>query len=158
MNFHKGVCCIASPIVKWAGGKRQLIPEITARMPETFGTYYEPFFGGGALYFNQAPERAVINDFNSQLMNVYNQIRESPSDVISFLAQYQNEYNQQIDNDARANCYYKNRDIFNNFIKNNTLTSESAALFVFLNKAGLTDYIELIRMVYLMFHPRTEKY
>ena len=127
---------MAAPIVKWVGGKRQLIPKITARMPETFGTYYEPFFGGGALYFNQAPKKAVINDFNGQLVNVYTQIKANPNDVISFLTQYQNEYNQQIDKDARANCYYKNRDQFNNFIKNNIFTSKSAALFIFLNKAG----------------------
>lgn len=127
---------MAYPIVKWVGGKRQLIHEITTRMPETFGTYYEPFFGGGALYFNQAPKKAVINDFNSQLINVYNQIKVNPDDVISILTQYQNEYNQQIDKDARANCYYRNRDKFNSFIKNNIFTSESAALFIFLNKAG----------------------
>ena len=63
-----------APFVKWAGGKRQLLNEIIARMPQRYNTYYEPFVGGGALFFNLQPHHAVINDINSALINVYIQI------------------------------------------------------------------------------------
>lgn len=59
------------PFVKWAGGKRQIIDKLKKYIPHEFGTYYEPFIGGGALLFELAPKSAVINDSNSELMNVY---------------------------------------------------------------------------------------
>jgi len=49
---------VASPIVKWVGGKTKLLPELLARMPEQFNRYYEPFIGGGALFFRLAPAAA----------------------------------------------------------------------------------------------------
>lgn len=59
------------PFVKWAGGKRQIIGELKKFIPEEFDTYYEPFVGGGALLFELSPKKAVINDSNNELMNVY---------------------------------------------------------------------------------------
>ena len=59
------------PFVKWAGGKRQVIDELKKYVPIEFDTYYEPFIGGGALLFELSPKRAVINDSNKELMNVY---------------------------------------------------------------------------------------
>ena len=59
------------PFVKWAGGKRQIIDKLKKYVPEEFNTYYEPFIGGGALLFELSPRRAVINDSNEELMNVY---------------------------------------------------------------------------------------
>ena len=53
-----------SPVVKWAGGKRQILDKIKAAMPSEFNNYYEPFVGGGAVLFDIAPENAVINDVN----------------------------------------------------------------------------------------------
>jgi len=61
----------AKPFVKWAGGKRQIIKELNKYVPEEYNCYYEPFIGGGALFFELAPKHAVINDSNSELMNVY---------------------------------------------------------------------------------------
>ena len=55
------------PFVKWAGGKRQLLPQIKARMPRKFNNYYEPFVGGGAVFFELLPKNAVINDINKAL-------------------------------------------------------------------------------------------
>ena len=60
------------PFVKWAGGKRQILDKLMKLIPDEFETYYEPFIGGGALLFELAPKSAVINDSNSELMNVYN--------------------------------------------------------------------------------------
>lgn len=60
-----------SPVVKWAGGKRQIIDKIKAAMPEQFNSYYEPFVGGGAVLFELAPKNAVINDVNQELLSIY---------------------------------------------------------------------------------------
>ena len=60
-----------SPVVKWAGGKRQIIDKIKAAMPKQFNSYYEPFVGGGAVLFELAPKNAVINDVNQELLSIY---------------------------------------------------------------------------------------
>lgn len=59
------------PFVKWAGGKRQIIDKLKQYIPTNFNCYYEPFIGGGALFFELSPKKAVINDSNKELMNVY---------------------------------------------------------------------------------------
>ena len=59
------------PFVKWAGGKRQIIDKLKEYIPTEFNTYYEPFVGGGALLFELSPKKAVINDSNKELINVY---------------------------------------------------------------------------------------
>ena len=62
----------AKPFLKWAGGKRQIINELKKYIPVEYNCYYEPFVGAGALLFELSPKKAVINDSNSELMNVYN--------------------------------------------------------------------------------------
>ena len=59
------------PFVKWAGGKRQILDKLKEYVPVEYDTYYEPFIGGGALFFELSPKKAVINDSNEELMNVY---------------------------------------------------------------------------------------
>lgn len=76
----------AGPILKWAGGKQQLLPQLLERLPARFGTYYEPFFGGGALFFALAPERAVIGDANPELVTLYRAVAEDPEAVSAALA------------------------------------------------------------------------
>jgi DNA adenine methylase len=61
----------AQPLLKWPGGKRRVLPEILKYVPQNFNTYYEPFLGGGALFFEITPPKAVINDINKELINVY---------------------------------------------------------------------------------------
>ena len=73
------------PFTKWTGGKRQLLPELLSLMPDSFKRYYEPFIGGGALFFELAPARATINDFNSELTNTYIQIRDNLDELIEVL-------------------------------------------------------------------------
>jgi DNA adenine methylase len=53
----------AKPFIKWVGGKRQLLPELRKRLPSTFGTYHEPFVGGGALFFDLVPSSAVLSAY-----------------------------------------------------------------------------------------------
>ena len=67
-----------APFVKWAGGKRQLLPQIKERMPEKYNNYFEPFVGGGAATFELLPANALINDINKALINAYKQICNAP--------------------------------------------------------------------------------
>ncbi|HGQ5323701.1 TPA: DNA adenine methylase [Streptococcus pneumoniae] len=79
---------------KWTGGKRQLLPVIRELMPKTYNRYFEPFVGGGALFFDLAPKDAVINDFNAELINCYQQIKDNPQELIEILKVHQ-EYNSK---------------------------------------------------------------
>lgn len=69
------------PFVKWVGGKRQIIQKIKDNAPESFNTYFEPFVGGGAVLFELLPPKAVINDYNSELINVYKVLAGDSSDL-----------------------------------------------------------------------------
>jgi DNA adenine methylase len=73
------------PFLKWAGGKRQLLPELRRSVPRTFGRYYEPFVGGGALFFDLCPCRATLSDTNQELIHTYLAIRDEPENVINYL-------------------------------------------------------------------------
>lgn len=79
----------AKPFVKAAGGKRQLLPELLKHAPKKFGTYHEPFVGGGALFFTLAPKDAVLIDNNARLIHTYRAVRESVADVIKRLRRYE---------------------------------------------------------------------
>ena len=79
---------MAEPIVKWAGGKRQLLDELYARFPAAFDRYHEPFVGGGAVFFDAEPDRATVNDANPRLVNFYEQVRDRPSALIRRLASF----------------------------------------------------------------------
>lgn len=80
---------MTAPILKWAGGKRQLLPEILPRLPAKIETYYEPFIGGGAVFFALASEnrfkRAVIADLNTDLINLYAVVQGCVADLIRAL-------------------------------------------------------------------------
>ena len=83
--------------MKWAGGKRQLIPALERYFDRDAlfagrHRYYEPFIGGGALFFYIEPHNAVINDFNPELINVYEVVRDSPQELIELLRQHQANY------------------------------------------------------------------
>ena len=82
------------PFTKWTGGKRQLLPVIRELMPKTYNRYFEPFVGGGALFFDLAPKDAVINDFNAELINCYQQIKDNPQELIEILKVHQ-KYNSK---------------------------------------------------------------
>ena len=79
------------PFLKWVGGKRQLMPAINKLLPKKYTNYYEPFIGGGALLFNIQPKKAVINDFNEELINVYKVIKNNPEGLIRDLKTHKNE-------------------------------------------------------------------
>lgn len=78
------------PLIKWPGGKRSLVPELLKHIPQRFGTYYEPFFGGGALFFALQPGSAVLSDLNQELINCYECVKTAPHDLIRALRRLQN--------------------------------------------------------------------
>ncbi len=112
---------ILKPFVKWAGGKRNLLPIIKKYIPPTFGRYYEPFVGGGALLFDLKPTSATISDINPELINAYRVIKTEPYKLIELLSNMKNRHSRDY--------YYYIRDIFQP--KNNV---ERAARFIYLNK------------------------
>ncbi|WP_220728770.1 DNA adenine methylase [Apilactobacillus xinyiensis] len=73
------------PITKWVGGKRQLLPELHKYMPTSYNNYFEPFVGGGAMLFSIKPLNATINDFNSDLINLYANVRDNPQRLLELL-------------------------------------------------------------------------
>jgi len=130
----------SKPFLKWAGGKTQLIKEISAKFPcdkEKKITYIEPFVGSGAVLFwvlNNYPniEKAVINDANTDLINTYQSISESVELLIELLEEWENEYfHFANDDEARKAYFYKKRTLFNT---RKSAKIEQAALFIFLNK------------------------
>jgi len=82
---------LIAPVLKWVGGKRQLLDAIIALKPTRFRSYYEPFVGGGAVFFHLQPKKAIINDANAELINVYKVIRDSPKALIDDLMSHKNE-------------------------------------------------------------------
>lgn len=118
-----------APFVKWAGGKRQLLPQIKARMPEQFNNYYEPFVGGGAVTFELLPEKAVVNDINKSLVNAYRQICNAPDAFLEAI----NKLDNDMWEDGKA-YYYSLRELYNDKMMKAEYDVELAALFVFINK------------------------
>jgi DNA adenine methylase len=76
------------PFMKWAGGKTQLIPQILRRFPPRYGRYFEPFLGGGAVFFALAPKQALLSDVNEQLIATYTAIRDDLEGVIAELGRH----------------------------------------------------------------------
>ncbi|MBP3421770.1 MAG: DNA adenine methylase [Lachnospiraceae bacterium] len=118
-----------APFVKWAGGKRQLIPQIRDRMPEQFNNYYEPFVGGGAVIFELLPENAVINDINRALINAYQMICDHPQEFLQEI----NRLDAEMWEDGKE-YYYSLREHYNDKLMRDEFDVELAALFVFINK------------------------
>ena len=95
-QVYQQIVTTPKPFVKWAGGKRQLIPILNENLPKSFGTYYEPFIGGGALLFHILTERkgqkCSISDLNSDLVLTYTTIRDKIDGLISSLKNHEKNY------------------------------------------------------------------
>jgi DNA adenine methylase len=113
------------PILKWAGGKRKLIPKILDLFPINYSslTYHEPFLGGGALFFSIEPKCGTINDINHHLINFYKIVRDKPNELIAETQKH--EYNKEI--------YYQLRTKYN---EEDLSELEKASLFLYFNKTG----------------------
>ena len=120
------------PPIKWIGGKTQLLPELRKRIPTALKRYYEPFVGGGALFFSydDFPPNATLGDANVDLMELYGCLRDMPSHLIVALQKFANRYNNQGRQEA---IYYAERTLFNATVDGPV---ERSARFIFLNKTG----------------------
>lgn len=116
-----------SPAIKWAGGKTQLLNIITENLPDSYNNYYEPFIGGGAVLLSVKPEKALINDINEQLINLYIQIRDSVDDVL-------NKINNLDSVPCTKEFYYSIREQYNQKILSGEKDAQAAALMIWLNK------------------------
>ncbi|MEK6907738.1 MAG: DNA adenine methylase [Thermoproteota archaeon] len=115
------------PFVKWAGGKRQLIPIINQNLPESFGTYYEPFLGGGALLFHiltdKNGQKCSISDLNSDLVLAYTTIRDRIDSLIASLKNHEKNYQKNSES-----YYYSIRE------SNPRSEIEKTSRLIFLNR------------------------
>jgi DNA adenine methylase len=80
-----------TPFLKWAGGKKQLLPELLKHIPHAFDKYLEPFVGGGAVFFHLRPSSSILSDSNEELMNTYTVVRDNVDSLIQELGNYSNE-------------------------------------------------------------------
>ena len=118
------------PFVKWAGGKRQIMEELKKCVPNEFNAYYEPFVGGGALFFELAPKKAFLNDYNKELINVFECIKEDDKfeKMIKELNHHETLHSEE--------HYYEVRNIDRNKKKYDRLADyKKAARTIYLNKA-----------------------
>lgn len=116
-----------TPILKWVGGKRQSLDIILPLIPKKYSTYYEPFVGGGAVFFSLQPRKAVINDINDELMNVYQVIRSDAQGLLEKLAEAAENHSEDF--------YYKVRERDRNQDIYNRLSAiDKAARTIYLNK------------------------
>ena len=125
---------LVAPVVKWVGGKRQLLNDLTPLIPKRMTTYCEPFVGGGALFFYLQPSKAIVNDINQELIHLYEVIRDDVEELIAELEQYQNE----------ADAFYSVRDWDRDPVFYQTLSKvKKASRVIYLNK---TCYNGLFRV------------
>jgi DNA adenine methylase len=127
----------AQPFVKWAGGKRQLLPELQRRVPPVFSRYHEPFVGGGALFFALRAERpalkATLTDVNRRLIRTYLGIQKHVEDVIRLLSDYKSKHDEAFFYAMRDRDIDAGTDV------------EVAAWFIYLNKTGFNGLYRVNR-------------
>ncbi|HHX70776.1 MAG TPA: Dam family site-specific DNA-(adenine-N6)-methyltransferase [Gallicola sp.] len=117
------------PFVKWAGGKTQILDKIKELMPNEYNTYYEPFLGGGALFFNLAPDNAVINDYNEELMIAFDAFKKKEDyyKLIEVLKEFEVNHSEK--------NYYKVREMDRTSDFKTLPNHVKAARLIYLNKA-----------------------
>ena len=114
-----------APFLKWVRGKRQLIPALSTLFPDSYTTYCEPFLGGGAMLFALRPEKAIVNDVNGELINVYKVVRDHVDELIAALKKHVNTYEH----------FQVVRGLDRDAVKYASLSdAEKAARIIYLNK------------------------
>ncbi|MEE2750680.1 MAG: DNA adenine methylase, partial [Myxococcota bacterium] len=121
----------AQPFLKWAGGKRRLLPDLIRHLPEEYGTYFEPFLGGGALFFAVRPSRGVLSDTNERLVRTWKTVRDAPEALIEklsefphdeefFLQQRKRDIDVEEDVEVAAWMLYLNKTAYNGLYRVNS--------------------------------------
>jgi DNA adenine methylase len=131
----------AQPIVKWPGGKGRMLTQIQALAPSSFGTYFEPFAGGAALFFRLAPERAVLSDANGDLIELYAEVARDPVGLHRAVSALIESHISSVDPSA---LYYGRREAWN-MRRTDGLPQHRAAMLVYLNRAGFNGLFRLNR-------------
>lgn len=127
---------LVQPFLKWAGGKRQLIPQMEKYLSKIkYSTYYEPFLGGGSILFYLQPKKAVVNDYNKDLIECYKCIRDNYNELIQKLEEYEKKNNEE--------DFYKIREIDRTDEYKKLSPVERAARLIYLNR---TCYNGLFRL------------
>ncbi|HQS77530.1 MAG TPA: Dam family site-specific DNA-(adenine-N6)-methyltransferase, partial [Sulfurovum sp.] len=122
----------AKPFIKWVGGKRGLLSQIIPLIPKEFNNYFEPFVGGGALFFELyslgllRDKKVYLFDINAELINAYNTVRNNPTELIKSLKKFQEKHSKEFYYDIRA------WDREENFLQRSDI--ERATRFIYLNK------------------------
>lgn len=121
----------AKPFLKWVGGKQQLLSQFKALFPKEIKRYFEPFVGGGAVYFylhrnNMLPDEACLYDNNKELVNTYKVVRDDLDNLIECLATHKLNHSKEY--------YYKIRDLDRSTVELSNI--EKAARTIYLNKTG----------------------
>ncbi len=120
------------PFLKWVGGKRALVPEIIERMPKEFNHYFEPFIGGGALFFELKKrgmlkgKKSYLFDANFELINAYNTVKNNPHELISYLKEFEQQHSHDF--------YYKTRAMDREDSFASLPDAVRSARFIYLNK------------------------
>lgn len=123
--MKKNKIILAAPVLKWVGGKRQLMSEIEVMLPKIYTTYYEPFVGGGAVLFELQPKKAIINDINGELINLYNVVKDDVEVLIEDLKKHKNT----------SDYFYTIRELDRDRDEYEKLSNiEKASRMVYLNK------------------------
>lgn len=114
------------PFLKWAGGKRQLLPDLNKYFPESYNNYHEPFVGAGAVLFDLKPKTAFINDFNNELINTYQVIKKDVDTLIELLKDHEQKNSKEY--------FYTVREWDRNGTIETLTDTERAARLIYLNK------------------------
>ncbi len=118
------------PVLKWVGGKSQLLERIQAEFPAEFGSYHEPFLGGGAVFFGSPVGGSFLYDVNKSLIDFYSHLKTNVDELESEVSILESEFNG-LGPEQRKDWFYALRDEFNG---NPESTPRRAASFLALNK------------------------
>lgn len=122
----------AKPFLKWVGGKGQLLEQFESLLPKKYNSYFEPFLGGGAVFFSVNPKKAHINDINETLVNAYSYIKNDVEKLIKSLKKLEKEFHSK-DNELRKEFYYSLREKYNSLPQDDFKRS---LYFLFFNKTA----------------------
>lgn len=117
---------LIKPFVKWAGGKRQLMPEINKYKPQKYNKLIEPFVGGGAVFMELQNPKTIINDYNTELINTYETVRDEVENLILQLEVHNKNNSKEY--------FYELREWDRNGTLEQKSAVERAARFIYLNK------------------------
>ena len=119
------------PFLKWVGGKGRVIAQLEQFFPDSYNNYFEPFVGGGAVYFHVNQDKATINDINKSLIGAYVNVRDNLGSLLKKLKTLENKY-YALDSESRKAMFYQIRDEYNS--TKNSQSIKRSALLIFLNK------------------------